>query len=321
MPFLHGESVQVGIGKETTRGTAAAPTVWLPSRTPSGIRTVQDKTLIRETRASGSMSSGSEITSKRAEGDLEFNVRSSSIGHILLSLLGQVATTGSAGAFIHTFTPIVNAQHPTLTLALAQPFFQAYQYPGAQVSSLEIRTPISDLVNATASFVARNENPVGAYTVATASDDYYFRQHDVRIKFASTASGLDAATPIDAKDFSLRINTNAKPDMVIGSLAAKEVLAGLREIGGSLKLNYENTNYYNTFLGGGYQAMRLEMTRSDIAGSPRLQIDLPKVSFEDVTPDRPLDGIVTQDVNFAAHYDEAAARDIVARLYNATALY
>ncbi len=71
--------------------------------------------------------------------------------------------------------------------------------------------------------------------------------------------------------------------------------------------------------------MRIEMTRSDVtigaSANPKLVIDLPKVSFEGLEPDRPLDDVVSENVSFNAHYDSTTAKAITATLSNTVVSY
>jgi hypothetical protein len=330
--YLLGENVNLGIGGESAaaRGTAVTPSIWVAGRTPTGVRPVLEKALLRETTGSGVQSQGSEIVGKRIEGDLEFNVKSQSVGWFLRSLLGSSTSVAksapNAAVYDHTFNLLTgNPQHPTLTLGLSQLGAQDYAYNGCLVSGLELSTPINDLVNATASFIGRNETAVSDYTLSFASTDVAFRQQDVVIKLATTAAGLDAAAAISLKDFSMSINSNARPDMNIGSLTATDVIALLMEISGSFSLDYTGTTYRDLYMNGTYRAMRIEMTRSDVtigaSANPKLVIDLPKVSFEGLEPDRPLDDVVSENVSFTAHYDSTTAKAITAVLSNTISTY
>jgi Phage tail tube protein len=333
MPYLPGESVNLGVGGESqaARGVAVAPTSWIPARTPTGIRTVLEKTLVKETRASGVMSQGSEITQKRAEGDLEFNVRAESIGWLLLSLFGSASSVAKAGGnssvYDHTFSILANnPQHPSLTLALRQPNIQDYEYAMGIVGALEFKTPVDDLVNATVTFMAKSEAEHAAYTVAfNETNDPYFKGYNVTVKFAANVAGLDAATAVPAKEFSLSLNNNGRPNQVLGSQTPNDMLSLLMEISGSLKIDYLNKTYHDYFANGTYLAMRVEMTRTDLtigaSANPKLVLEMPKVSFEDNNPDRPLDDIVMEDLKIQAHYDSTTAKAITATLTNLKTTY
>lgn len=326
MAKLLGESIQLGIGSEATRGTPVAPAHWVPARTPTGIRPVLEKVLIRETRATKMASQASEIVQKRAEGDVEFNVRNESIGHILKSLLGNVATTNpETDVYQHVFSLLLNnPQHPTCTLALHQPGYQDYRFPFAIVNSLELRTPVNELVNATASFIASEEQEQSDYTPATAEDDHYFRNHEVTIKLADDADGLGAASTLKVKEFSLGMNNGARADYNVGDLSPSDMLVMLLEITGSMQIDYEGKTYHDVFTSGAYRAMRIEMVRNIDIGdglNPRITIDLPKISFENLDPNRPMDDIVRDGISFNAHYDDEEAEGVSVTVVNNHASY
>lgn len=333
MPYLPGESVNLGVGGESAaaRGTGVTPSIWIPARSPSGTKVVQDKTLLRETRGSGVMSYASEVTEKRAEGDLEFNLRVNSIGWIFQSLFGSSASVAksapNAAVYDHTFSVLLNnPQHPTLTLGLRQPNIQDYEYPMATVNSLEIRTPVDDLVNATVGFIAKTENEHAAYTVSFSDTvDRYFRNQDVTIKIASNVAGLAGASALSVKEFSLSMNNNARPNRNIGSTTPSDILAMLMEITGSMTLDYTAKTYHDAFVAGTYYAMSITFARTDVtigtSANPTLVITLPKISFEDYTPDRPLDDIVRDEIEFTAHYDSTEAKAITAVLSNTLTTY
>jgi len=327
-----GESVNLGIGGESAaaRGTAVTPSIWVPARTPTGIRPVLEKTLLRETRGSGIMSTGSEIVATRAEGDLEFNLRLNTIGWILQSLLGSstpvAKSAPNAAVYDHTFAVLLNnPQHPTLTLGLGVPNFQDYVYNNAVVNSLELSAPQDDLVTAKVGFIAKSEATHADYTVSFSSADSYFRQQDITIKLASDTSGLAGATAVKLKELNLSISNNSRPDMNIGSLSPNDVLAMLMEITGSMKIDYTGTTYHDLFTAGTAYAMSITMTRSDLtigsSANPSLVITLPRITFEDLTPDRPLDDVVKEDIKFVAHYDATAAKAISAVLTNLITTY
>lgn len=276
------------------------------------------------------MSSGSEITQKRAEGDLEFNIRAESIGWILLSLFGSVSSVakadGNSSVYDHTFSVNPNPQHLSLTLALRQPNIQDYEYALGTVGSLEINTPVDDLVNATASFIAKSEAEHAPYTVSfNETNDPVFRGQDVTIKITSNVAGLDAATAIPVKEFSLPLNNNARPNQVLGSITPNDVLSLLGEFSGTLKLDYTGKTYHDYFVNGTAFAMRVEFTRTDItfgaSANPKLSFEFPKVTIENWNPDRPLDDIVMEELEFTAHYDTATAKAITPILTNLKSSY
>lgn len=330
MAYLKGEDVNLGVARETTRGTPETPTQWIPGRTPTGVRMLVETAPIRETRGTGIGSQGSVVVQKRTEGDLEFNVRNNSIGMLFLSLLGTVNTSAAGtGAYSHVFTVLTgNPQFPVLTLGLSQLGQQDYEYSRCLVTALEIRTPVNDLVNATVSFVGAAENTHADYTPSFATDDHYFRHYDITLKIASNVAGISGASALKVKEFSLSIVNNGRVNQNVSELVPGDVLAILHEITGSLRIDYQDETFHDLYAAGTYRALQIEMKRTDIdidtgggTQNPTVSILLPKVSFTAREQDRPIDDIVSETLDFTAHYDEAETKAIQVTVVNTTANY
>lgn len=329
MAYLKGEDINLGIARETVRGTPEDPSTFIPARVPAGIRQIVDKVQIRETKGTGMVSQGSAMVMKRSEGDLEFNVRNQTIGFFLLSLLGKVTTSAAGAAYSHLFEILTgNPQYPTLTLALAQLGQQDYEYKKAICTALEIRTPVDDLVNATASFVGVGEATHADYTVAFPSTDYYFRHYDVTIKIATDVAGLSGASALSVKEFNIKIANNGRVNQNVGELTPGDVLALMLEVNGSLSIDYSGETYHDIYAAEAYRAMSITLARTDIdidsgggTVNPTLEIVLPKVSFTNLTPDRPIDDIVTDGIDFMAHHDDTLGYGIRVTAKNNLANY
>lgn len=252
MPFLRGEDINIGVGMEdpAARGTIVAPQIWIPGRTPTGIKPDIKKVLIKETRASGVDTQGSEIVQKSASGPLEFNVRCGSIGYLLKSWLGKTTPTivEAAKVWSHLFEILPqNPEHPSLSLGLSQPNVQDYEYGLSLVKTLELRTPVEDLVNATIGFIAAKEQEKAgaAFDVSFGSTDYVFRHQDVKIKFADAAAtwvltkaSLASAAALSLKEFSFSGDNGARVNQNIGELVPGNTLALLQSLTATLKADF-----------------------------------------------------------------------------------
>lgn len=258
MPYLRGEDINIGVGIEESRGTIVSPQVWIPGRTPTGVVPIIEKIEMKETRASGIDTQGAEIVQKRAEGDLEFNVRCASIGYLLKSWLGKCTTDPTPieadAVWSHLFEILPqDPEHPSLSLGLSQPNSQDYEYGLALVKTLEIRTPVDDLVNATVGFLAAKEQArAGSHTVAFESNDYPFRHQDVVVKMAdivttettaaanwtATKAALAAAAKMSLKEFSFGGDNGARINQNIGEENPGNVLAVLASLKATLKADF-----------------------------------------------------------------------------------
>lgn len=330
--YLRGEDINIGVGVEdpTTRGTVVAPQSWIPGRTPTGIKSIVEKVDIKETRSTGIDTSGSEIVQKRVEGDLEFNIRNNSIGYLLKSLLGKVTTTvvDAGETWSHLFEVLPqDPQHPSLTIGLSQPNIVDYDYPLGIVKSLEVKTPVDDLVNATVNVIASSEaehTPVFEPTFA--SNDYSFRHQDVTIKIADDVAGLAGASALSVKEFSFSDDNNSRVNQNIGELNPSDIISNLLSSKITLKCDYKDAvAWHDLFKSGEYKAMSVKMERSDVTigttSNPSAEVVFPKVSIGDWTPDRPIDDIVTEGVEIKVHYDDTEAEAIHITLVNETESY
>ena len=329
--YLLGGDIQLGAAIEASRGTAVTPVVWFPARKPATTMAKVSVATIKESRGSGMVSEGTEVITSGAEGDIELNIRNTSIGYILLSLLGSVSTAVPVlGAYTHTFSKLTTSpQNPSLALALAQTGQQHYEYPLTIVDGLDITVGTNDLVYATAKFASKCENTHADYTPAfVETNDNYFRPQDVKIKFASTVAGLGAATAIDSNALKLSFNTNAKPHQNLGSTAYSDILTTPMSISGSLEADYEGAaTYYTSFTGNTSKAMGIYFERTDlpVLGTstlyPKMSFEFPKVTFNNYKPNRSLDDVVKEGVDFEVHYSASDTYAVKAFLQNVKTSY
>lgn len=324
MAYLLGESITLGVGSETTRGTAVAPTDFIPARTASDIIKKVEKTIIKETRGSKYASYGTEITHSRGEGELEFNVKNRTIGYFLKSLLGSINSATKAGetaVYNHTFGILTGSPaHPTITLALAQQGFQDYEYNGAIITKLDLEAKMDDVVTAKVAMISRDEAEHADFTTAFNGTDYLFRNHDFKVKVATSLAGLASATAQPLKEFKISIANNGKANHVVNSISPDDVLGGIVEIGGNIKVDYtgkENYDYYksNTPL---YMEIAMTNTSQTIgtASNPAMVITLYRVSYTSYKADRPIDDITSESIEFNAHFSTADSKAVQVLLTN-----
>lgn len=339
MAYLRGEDVVYGIGIEdpAARGVAVAPQVWIPARVASSIKQVMKKVLIKETRGSKTASSGADIVEKHADGAIEFNLRAESIGFFLKSLLGScvsAARGGAAGAFDHTFSLLASdPEHPSLTGALSQSGVQDYQYPLTLIGGLAVSVDVNDLVTAKAPLMAKDEveavtpfEPMAAMNEQLLTD-VYFRHFDVTLKFAADVAGLESADAIVCvRSLAFDIQNGARIDQCISDVTPGNIVTKLLTITGKATVDFTDTDLYDKFKSNTPMAAEIKMERADsVIGAstvhPSLTITLPKVTFENNNFTRPIDDVVMQDVEFAAHHDDATGEAITVLLTNARADY
>ena len=144
-------------------------------------------------------------------------------------------------------------------------------------------------------------------------------------KTASDLSGLTAAPEIEIKGFTLSINKNVEDDQVVGSLAPIDILNKQFTIEGTVELMFESTTFVDDMLADTAKAMRLTLENTDITigatTNPKLEIDLARVKFSEVTKPFTNNDLVIQTVSFKAFFDLTDATMINVALINETTSY
>lgn len=129
----------LGVAKETTKGTAVAPTAFIPAR---NLQPADDIAFLEDKGYRGSavdlydLRKGVLFSGYSFDGD----VFPDTLGHILLGLFGAVATTGIAPTLVHTFSLLNNGdqQPPAYTITDFMDI-EARAFPGSQFSELNLK--------------------------------------------------------------------------------------------------------------------------------------------------------------------------------------
>jgi len=151
-----GKLARVGIGKETTKGTAVVPTFWLPlTEKNPGIMAeyVQNESDYGRIEATA----GSEVVYSKGEPSFSGYIFDKSIGLIFLSALGTVNTTADspeAGVNTHSFTLQNDNEHDTLSIAFKEAN-QDIVFPYSKLSNLSLTVEKKAIASYEASFVSQ----------------------------------------------------------------------------------------------------------------------------------------------------------------------
>lgn len=311
-----GRRVELGIGRETTRGTAVSPAMWMPKVELS----VQDK--VDEARDEASVgvladSLGKEVTEKYAGGTLRGNVRDQIFGYLLYSLLGSLSTTGS-GTYTHAFSVANNNQHPSLSLDIKDP--DNYQkFVLAMIETLSIEAELGSFVMFESEFIAKKGQN---WTSSTPSytDENQFTKTNVKVKIASDIASLSGASVLSLKRVALNFAKNTIRDSGLGTVQPEDILNRQLSVDGELVLNFEDNTFRDYMLNGSYKAMEIKL---DNGATSSLTIQMPRVDFSGWEKDMSNDEIVTQTINFKASYDIDNSLDIISTcsLVNTKASY
>ncbi len=301
-----GRLVNLGIGKEGTRGTAVSPTYWL-FKTELNYQEKFEQTIDEASVGVIADAIDAQITKKWAEGSFGGDIKDKSIGLIFLSLFGSVSSALHAGESVvydHTFSLGNSAQHQSLTLGIDDPW-QDYQFALAMIENLEIKYERGKFVAFTANF--KSKKGATATLTATYTTENSFRPQDFIFKIAANLAGLTGATATVIKSATLKFEKNLEIDDVLGSVDPADILNKQFVCTGTIEALFEDEATFKTAtLGDTAKALRFDIKNTSVAigtgANPELQIDLAKIKFSEITRATPIGDLVKQTLGFKAFY-------------------
>lgn len=318
-----GRKLNIGIGKETVRGTAVAASYWLP-KTDCSIDDKIEQVINENSIGVIEDAEGASLVQKFSEGEITGRILDESFGLLILAALGAEASpaTVETGVYDHVFSVAESAQHQSLTIDVEEPnatSSSSLRYALSMIDSLEINIEVGGYAEYTVSFRG-NSNGTGTNTPSYTSENFFLPQHGT-FKVATTQSGLDAASAVSVKKMTLVITKNLEDDNTLGSTTATDRLNKQFTIEGSVELLYDSRTYIDTIMiGDAYRALRFQLINTDITigatSNPTLKIDLYRTKLSEVAKDIPNDDLVRQTLSFKAFYSLSDSKMLAATLRN-----
>jgi len=249
-------------------------------------------------------------------GDFSFEVNPDDVIGLLLkhTLWAEAVPVqqGSTAAYLHAFTP--GATMPAgLTVQIGRDD-SVFDYAGCKINNLKFKAAIKEILEATVSLVAKDEE-IGSATSPSFSTANPFVFH----QGVFTVGG----TPVDVESFDLDIANQLKNDRrQLGSALILEPKEGKLLIKGSFKRIFDGAGAgtaYAKYIAGTAGALVLIFTGAQIA-SPynyKLTITLPEVYYNGETPNiSGPDALIEQTIPFQAIYNTTATNEIKIELIN-----
>lgn len=314
----------LGIGKETVRGTKVTPSFWLKPTSND----VQDRIEVVKSERQNGRQEGKEdqaIAKTWSDGTIEGEIFDKSIGLFLLGALGDVDSveSGDAGVYNHTFSVLQSSQHPTFTIVEKRADVEQVAYTNSVIESLGLNFELN-------SYCTFSANMKGKGKVAdTSSPSYvnenFFMAKNVTVKIADTYAGLNTGSSVCVKNLSLEIQKNIQDDECLGNTTPTDFLNQDFGVSGEIELYFDSIYNRDYALNGTQKALRiiLEDTATTIGSTshPKIVIDLAKVKFEE--PEISSEGkeIVRLVLKFEAFYSATDGLLINTVLTNTQASY
>lgn len=325
MAKIIGRLNNLGIGKESVRGTAVAPAVWMPNMELSYNDRV--KTVVNEASFGRLESSDGEVvTGKYGDVTIKSKVKDKSVGYLLLSLFGAVSSAAKSApntaVYDHTFSVGQTTQHQSLTLSLKGPNDDVAM-ANSVVDSLKLTAEVGNFVMFEAKAMGKASASATQTATYTAENDFVAKH--IVFKKAATQSALSAASAVSIKGFEMEIKSNVVLEEVLGNIAPNDILNQSFNVSGSFKVIHEGATYHDLMVAGTYQAFRFDLQNTDVtigtSGNPGLQIDLHRCIISNVDRKMTANELIEETIEFKAHYSMTDSKMITAILTNLQTSY
>lgn len=321
-----GRLVQIGLGKESSRGTAAAAAYWTPWM---DLTIDEKKEFAVDAQSYGIVEDSTNLTQtkKWAQGSIGGNVHDQNFGLILYAMLGTLTShathAGETIVYDNIFNIGESAQHQSLTFSLHDPLSaQDYQYANGVVEKLDIDIALKKFVAFNAAIKALSGATHAAFSPSTTTENRFVPQY-LTAKFASAYSTITGGggSTVALRSAKISFNANVEDQEVLGNIAPADFLNKEFSVEGSFEAIWQNESDFKTaFMGPTPQAIRFDIKNTDVtigsSTNPELIIDLPKCTFQELGRPFKVKDLVYQTVKFKAVYSLSDALLVKCTLVN-----
>ncbi len=275
----------LGVAKETTRGTAVAPSIYIPLRTFNSPKEMPHYANDEGIRGSAVKKYDMQATQIWSEPDFAGDVFVDSIVYWLYMLFGQVATTGAAVPYAQAFTVLNDSsaaklfQPPSYTLT---DFYGsptgARQIPGFLVSDIDFKGTATGLLEYTV-------KGVGFKTTTLARPTPTFGTEPVKPAWQGVVQ-IGGVGSLLMENFNINIkrSVHAIPT-VNGSVDPAAIFAaGDMAVSGKMDLIFIDDTEYNRFVGNTSTSLDINFTLGTGTALRSIRFHASKVIYNDMAP-------------------------------------
>ncbi len=316
-----GRKIAVGIGLETTRGTAKSPDYFYPHLDFSfkdNIETKNNESAYNTIVKHNSI----DVMNISGEGSISGKMFVKGLYYWLALVFGQKATTagvtGDTNAKQHTFTLSESNTHLSGTLAIKNAI-EAKKYSYAMLESFKINWSADDYPKIEMSFKSKKGVRVESNEiVAGYIDEPEFLPKHFDLKIAENAAGLASAQAVKATSFSLEFKKNLKTDFGKGDVV--DIYNMDFEISGSFEKTIRDTKFQDMAATGESFAFEFAMiddkNKVGTKTPTSLKITAGKAGITGWNPSYGLSDIATESISFEVLFDVKTKKTIEAELVN-----
>lgn len=323
------QDCSVGVAKESTYGTAVTVARFVEFTEETfdySKNVVQGEGLRVGSRVA--RSGRRVVTTSEAGGDLTFECLSKGQGLLWEAMMGSGASALVSGAtYQQVFT--LSDTPPSLTLQKGLPrvdgTVDAYTFTGVQCDSFEVSFGNGEIATVTSTWNARDVTTATAYAApsyASSANLFHFANGAITSGTFTAPTTTVAASSVTAlanvRSGTIQVNHNPANDRYNFGASGKKAkpTVGLREITGTLEVEYDSTTFRDAVLNETPMSLVVTFTAGALsAGLETLQIAVPELKLDGKLPTSNNGQLITVGLEFTVLDNLTAAQPlwIVAR--------
>lgn len=325
----------VGIGKESTFGTAVTPTRWLEFTEPKPL------TIDRGIKQGAGLRPGSRVaraarrvkTIRQASGDITVEAFSKGLGLLLEACMGSGVSTVVSGAVyqqVHSLADVL----PSHTIQFGVPnsagTIRPLTFSGCTVSAWELGGAVGDIAALKTTWDARNWTTATAYT----SPSYPSGGNLFTVESATINTGTvvmptttvlgSAGTPLaGVKDFKIAMSNSVVADRFFMNNAGLKdrQLPGTRLPTVELNVEYGDNTLWDALEANSDLSLVINLVGGALAtGNETLQVVIPDLKLDEGLPEGGPDAIASQAIKMVGLDNLTQAPIVMASRTSDTAL-
>lgn len=326
---IPGKKMYFGLALQSALGTPA-PSIntWMPITGEPGLKADPSRETPKEYRQTMDERYSVITTGIETGGDVKFTAYpSGGIEHALYGIFGSKAVTQQAAttAYLHDFT--TNYQLPYFTAAKGHATLNMEKFQDLMFKSLQLEFKPKSTIAVTADLLGKYMDIATAAATPVYGTERPFTSPGIQIS-------LGGAVNTKCFDLTLKIDRGTvKKDTLTRSLESFYAIPTTMNVTGSMNLLFEDYTEYDDFLGAtgattfqeddlivnSAKALNIEVQGQKIVtGTPnyydKLVFDIPKILYDAVEIQSPIDNMMALNVTWNAFYDTTTSKSASAQV-------
>lgn len=339
MPLFRGigKQIQIGISKESTRGTAnTTGTVYWLAVSDYSLDERYTNAVDQEVYGVIEDSVSETRVKNWTEGSLPLPIADKSFGLMLLSLFGTdspLQRPADLTVYDHRFSVAQTVQHQSLTVLVHDPIpaiagtASDYSVANSVVSKMDIEYQLGAFIKTTVGIKGlKGVKPsTGNFSVTQTAENRFVPQY-VSFRIGNNPAAASATTAIALRSLKLSFDPNTEDDDVIGSTSPRDFLNKEFKCEGEFEAIWKDQGEFQVAaLANNTQSLVISMANTDVtigtAANPTVSFLFPDVSLTEFSKPIRIRDVVYQNVKFKAHYNLNLGYMVKATVTNVVAAY